>query len=226
MIRNNLAALMGERGLKITRVAKETGISRNTITSISQNDSEMIRTDTINTLCKYLGVTPCEFYEYEPIDLEFTVYINEFKYLLMEESIPNFSGTVFTVSEFESDVILDVISSTGKKSFDLKCNSPEYQKMEKDIFSTDNVFQLQLQINFENSSDEKTFVEDIYKKINTAFHQDIYKKMTDHVLSEIKNTLLADVANSEDSLQDKQTFEKLIKNELKIIINSEVFKKF
>ncbi|EMB9041042.1 helix-turn-helix transcriptional regulator, partial [Listeria monocytogenes] len=35
MIHNNLSVLLAERNIKITRVAKDTGISRSTITAIA-----------------------------------------------------------------------------------------------------------------------------------------------------------------------------------------------
>src|SRR5690625_3225521 len=92
MIRNRLSILLAERGLTITKVAKETGISRNTITSTAQNDTEMIRLKTINSLCKFLNVTPTEFFEYEPIDIEFEATINKLEYSSEPEK-PNFELT-------------------------------------------------------------------------------------------------------------------------------------
>lgn len=77
MIRNRLSVLLAERNLKITRVAKDTGIARSTITSITQNDVKMIQLETINSLCIYLGVTPCEFFEFSEYDVSFTVYCEE-----------------------------------------------------------------------------------------------------------------------------------------------------
>lgn len=79
MIRNRLSVLLAERNLKITRVAKDTGIARSTITSISQNDVKMIQLETINTLCIYLGVTPCEFFEFSEYDVKFSVFGEKMK---------------------------------------------------------------------------------------------------------------------------------------------------
>lgn len=71
MIRNRLSVLLAERTLKITKVAKETGISRNTITSTAQNDGKMIQLETINALCHYLKITPGEFFSYIPYDFTY-----------------------------------------------------------------------------------------------------------------------------------------------------------
>ncbi len=77
MIRNRLAILLAERELKITRVANDTNISRNTITGIAQNDSKMMQLETINELCKYLGVTPGEFFEYAPFDFTYKFVLED-----------------------------------------------------------------------------------------------------------------------------------------------------
>lgn len=77
MIRNNLSLLLTERNLKITKVSNDTNISRTTLTALNQNDNKMIQMETINTLCKYLKVTPCDFFDYSPIDVTFAFYLGE-----------------------------------------------------------------------------------------------------------------------------------------------------
>lgn len=64
MIRNRLAEILFERDIKIVRIAKETGISRNTITNTASNNSEMLQMNTINKICGYLEITPCDFFDY------------------------------------------------------------------------------------------------------------------------------------------------------------------
>lgn len=73
MIRNRLAELMQLKGVKVVQLAKETGISRNTITNTVQNDSEMYRLDTINKICHTLNITPCDFFEYSPIEIDIDI---------------------------------------------------------------------------------------------------------------------------------------------------------
>lgn len=77
LIRNRLSVLLAERNLKITRVSKDTGIARSTITSIAQNEVKMIQLETINSMCIYLGITPCEFFEFSEYDVSFNVYCEE-----------------------------------------------------------------------------------------------------------------------------------------------------
>lgn len=74
MIRNRLKELMVERGLKAARMANDIdGLSRNTINNVVNNNVKMIQFETIDLLCQYLGVTPDEFFEYLPFDVDVAV---------------------------------------------------------------------------------------------------------------------------------------------------------
>lgn len=69
MIRCNLAILLAEMGLKITKLSKDTGISRTTLTSLANNYSQGIQLETLNTLCCYLKITPNDLLSFVPIDV-------------------------------------------------------------------------------------------------------------------------------------------------------------
>lgn len=77
MVNSNLAVLLAERNLKITRVSRDTGISRTTLTALCNDYTGGIKFDTLNVLCKYLKVTPQDFFNYSPYDYEITVYEDE-----------------------------------------------------------------------------------------------------------------------------------------------------
>ena len=66
MIRCHLGRLLGERKLKISDVARDTGINRGTLTRLYQERVERIEIDAINRLCGYLGVTVADLLEYQP----------------------------------------------------------------------------------------------------------------------------------------------------------------
>lgn len=70
MLKCNLAVLLAERKLKISKVAADTGISRTTLTALSSNQSQGIQFDTLNTICSYLRVTPSEFFCYAPFNFK------------------------------------------------------------------------------------------------------------------------------------------------------------
>lgn len=47
---------MGERKLKISDVARDTGLHRNTITLLYQETANRVDLDAIEVLCKYFGI--------------------------------------------------------------------------------------------------------------------------------------------------------------------------
>ncbi|MCW3764657.1 helix-turn-helix transcriptional regulator [Weissella confusa] len=74
MIRNRLKELMDERGLKASRIANDIdNLSRNTINATVSNKGKMIQLETVNALCQYLGVTPNDFFEYLPFDVNVSI---------------------------------------------------------------------------------------------------------------------------------------------------------
>ena len=58
--------------MKITKVSKDTGISRTTLTSLANNYSQGVQFETLDSLCSYLKITPADFFSYSP----FNVFIN------------------------------------------------------------------------------------------------------------------------------------------------------
>lgn len=117
MIICNLAVLLAERQLKITRISNDTGISRTTLTSLKQNDAKGIQFDTINTLCNYLSIEPKDFFDYSPLDFSvkfsFSENAIEFDYDYAVDSeqtkgIPlgvNIDGFLSCVSPKENETI-------------------------------------------------------------------------------------------------------------------------
>lgn len=66
MIKCHLSKLMGERKLKITDVARATGLNRSTITSLYKEDATRIELTTINTLCHYFCCDISELFQFLP----------------------------------------------------------------------------------------------------------------------------------------------------------------
>lgn len=64
MIKCHLSRLMGERKLKISDVARDTGINRGTITRLYHETAVRIELDAMDTLCRYLGCEVSELFEY------------------------------------------------------------------------------------------------------------------------------------------------------------------
>lgn len=66
MIRCHLGRLLGERKLKISDVARDTGINRGTLTRLYQETAERVDLDAIDQLCRYLQVAVGDILEYTP----------------------------------------------------------------------------------------------------------------------------------------------------------------
>ncbi|MGS5084990.1 helix-turn-helix domain-containing protein [Hydrogenophaga sp. A37] len=64
MIKCHLSRLMGERKLKISDVARDTGLHRNTITLLYQETANRIDLEAVDELCKYFQIPISELFEY------------------------------------------------------------------------------------------------------------------------------------------------------------------
>lgn len=71
MLRVNLNMLLAERNLTASRLSKDTGISKTTLTALVNNTGKGIQYETIDTICNYLNVTPNDFFDYVPLDYVF-----------------------------------------------------------------------------------------------------------------------------------------------------------
>ncbi|XKG93637.1 helix-turn-helix transcriptional regulator [Marinospirillum sp.] len=63
MIRCHLSRMMGEKKLKISEVARDTGINRGTITRLYQETAVRVEFDVLEKLCKYLDCSIGELLE-------------------------------------------------------------------------------------------------------------------------------------------------------------------
>jgi len=66
VIKCHLSRLMGERKLKISDVARDTGLHRNTITLLYQETATRVDLEAIDALCKYFSVGVADMFEYLP----------------------------------------------------------------------------------------------------------------------------------------------------------------
>jgi putative transcriptional regulator len=66
MIRCNFARLLGERKLKISDVARDTGINRGTLTRLYYESAERVELDVLDKLCAYFKIDLPELLERTP----------------------------------------------------------------------------------------------------------------------------------------------------------------
>lgn len=64
VIKCHLSRLMGERKLKISDVARETGLHRNTITLLYQETATRVDLEAIDALCRYFDVPVGDLFEF------------------------------------------------------------------------------------------------------------------------------------------------------------------
>ena len=65
MISNNFSRILGERLLKISKIANETGISRTTLTNLYYRRSTAISFEVLDKLCSYLDCEVSDIIEYK-----------------------------------------------------------------------------------------------------------------------------------------------------------------
>lgn len=66
MLKNNLSKIMGAKRIKIYELEKLLGVSRSTLARLYYDRSNTINLKTLENLCKILGCTPNDIFEYYP----------------------------------------------------------------------------------------------------------------------------------------------------------------
>lgn len=69
MILCNLSNVLAEKRTNISRVSRETGISRTTLTSLCNNSCRGVQLDTVNTLCQSLNIDLSQLFLYSKYDI-------------------------------------------------------------------------------------------------------------------------------------------------------------
>ena len=66
MIKCHLSEVMGKKKLKISDLARETGLHRNTITLLYKEEATRVELDAMEKLCIYFDCSVGELFEYVP----------------------------------------------------------------------------------------------------------------------------------------------------------------
>ncbi len=198
MIRNRLSELLSERGLKISRVSKEVDIARSSLTSMVQNDSEMLRYDAIDKLCKFLNITPTDFFEYSPISIEYTFDEDpDINY-----SIQNDLDNKLVLEKFNFDLLVDAEISSKIESFDLEVQFMGFEVEKKTNFKIKNE---------QNAQDLKNIVNQLTPGLKNVLHKRLQKHLQNYVtnflINDIENNSVFSMSNNEIN-RLKKAFEK------------------
>ena len=66
MIKCHLSRIMGEKRLKISDLARDTGLNRGTLTRLYHETAERIELDVLDALCRYFNCQLGDLLEYVP----------------------------------------------------------------------------------------------------------------------------------------------------------------
>ncbi|KRK48132.1 helix-turn-helix domain-containing protein [Secundilactobacillus kimchicus] len=208
MIANRLSILIAERHLKASRISKDTGIARSTLNSITSNTSKMIQLETINTLCQYLNVSPNEFFEFLPFDVEFSPDFT-LDNIQTNLNMPNDSYVLndFTIKGIEIDGFLKqsfIRETTGfrERTFDLTIRQIKdfdymYLSSEDSLYDTNLEFDVLLGHTKDNDSYTKDldgFTELWDKELPTSFQSAITNEIMNQTTDLFRSQVIAYLA--------------------------------
>lgn len=92
MIIVKLSEILGRKKIKISDVMKSTGVTRPTLTSLYYGNSRGINFDTLDSICRYLSITPGELLRF--VNLDIAKIKIDFKADRFEDNYAVFSGFV------------------------------------------------------------------------------------------------------------------------------------
>lgn len=172
MIRCNLSILLAERNLKISKVATLTGISRTTLTSLTNNYSQGIQFDTINTLCNFLNVGPEQIISYIPVDI----------------NLENVT--------LDDDMLqIDLLISKNSRSLSCALGGTCYT-----YFKDGKLCDIDINIQFYANDNEdiikqNSLIIDSFKMLSAAFKTDIENKIYDKIILEFDEEIINNTLN-------------------------------
>lgn len=191
MIKSRLAVLLAERNIKVGQASEDTGIARNTITSLTTDASAGVQFDTINKLCKYLKCTPADFFEYSPIDIKTSLKI---KKLSLEDEKANkgklnleFNG-LLTYSVDFGDRLVTYYSYAS-------ISSHEYDDYESELVAINHALPKNKQVDylidvyFDGLEDKREFDNAVLDKLTIGFQNKFFEDLKNTVMDKLSETI-------------------------------------
>ena len=161
---------MSERKMKNTTLSVKTGISKNTISSISQNDVKMIQLETINKICQALQVDPSMFFSYLPFDLEFIFDFNELK--IEQHFLEPFTLENITIDKIDVDLVIKCISSSNSEYTFYNFHMKSDNSYTIEAFPFSDMPHISVYFEADDEENRKSFA-DLWKSIPIPFQIDL-----------------------------------------------------
>ncbi|WP_164508322.1 helix-turn-helix domain-containing protein [Companilactobacillus kedongensis] len=187
MLANKLNVLLAERQLTIKEVVEDTGLSRNSISNISNNVKANISTETIDILCNYLGISPNEFFDYAPLMLNLAFSKNEYDCFIevkTKQKRKEYNYAYKFISKNKDD---PEINEQRNKNYDIYIDV--YTDENPDSFL--NIYRT-LPVGFQTDIN-KAFIETIEKALNSDIRDNLKVLTFDY---NSKNTSFMDLVKS------------------------------
>lgn len=219
MIRNRLSELLSERGLKTSRVAKDVKIARSSLTSMIQNDSEMVRYDAIDKLCRYLNINVNDFFEYVPMNIELTIEniknLTTFNNVKVLQNLSESMTSLYITADFLIDI------EFNNKDYNYDCELSLSEVKYNGFF---NEFNFVL-----NNEDEHSDLKEKVDNLTPGLKKILFKKINNLLAENFKVNFLnkADeqISFPEFSEREKYEIQEAIKNS-KFAIKSNIFTEY
>lgn len=203
MLQNNLNRLMAERNIKVTDMAKDIGLAKSTIFSLSSGKTAGIQFETLEKICSYLRITPTELFEYSPyiLDINLDVQLKE-----------------LTDATFQ---YLAIISNGAyKKAFSLDV---ELVKPKSDpTFPRSDVENFELYVKIKLTGNDKySNMEfyDVLSELSTTLKRTFYQQLINDVVVQLNEATKKKIPLTVYDLDKQETIEKVFTKKKHCIID-------
>ncbi|WP_412921658.1 helix-turn-helix domain-containing protein [Lactococcus raffinolactis] len=207
MLRNRLAVLLAQKQIKISRMALDTGLSRTTLTALSQNDSKRIDNDTLNTILMYLQITPNDFFNFLSYDFEVKITPSEFNFSYDKEIGNNEKNEYLSIEKGIFDLFIRIYDkvSTRTPVYEFKLHvekshkyiqiKEEYAQVDYDEWEV--IDSVEKQALFELIG-EKDKVEDFQRFLGGHVPIDFQEELTQKIIVEFKECIKKSILEKQD----------------------------
>lgn len=195
MLKCNLAVLLAERGLSVSDLSEQTGLSRNTLGALVNNTGKGIQFDTMDAICQYLDINPGELFTYADVGLN-GIFTHPNKKQI----------------HYDSFGILNIVKYSGFYEVEIFYNETIIKM--QGLLNTDN-YPRRIQVVF--SIKDKARLE----KIPLIFRQEIFTVITDQALHEVNISYDLPIKIEKGSVEIKFLDDDFIKKEIKEFIISQ-----